>query len=122
MRLLARNTKVISYATYKSKTEITDEYGNRTGSYEIEYNQPKELRGYLTSAKGGADVDYFGINLVYTRTFIIEGESDLDESSIVWIDASPSNGTSLNPHNHVVVGVAKSLNFTAYALKEVSTS
>ena len=35
MNCLARNKTTIYYATVSGKTELTDEYGNKTGQYEL---------------------------------------------------------------------------------------
>ena len=40
MNCLARNETTIYYATVSGKTELTDEYGNKTGQYELTYSAP----------------------------------------------------------------------------------
>ena len=40
MQTLARNRQTVWYALLTSKTELTDEYGNKTGQYELSYSDP----------------------------------------------------------------------------------
>jgi hypothetical protein len=42
MNCLARNKTTIYYATLTGKAETVDEYGNKTGQYELTYSAPVE--------------------------------------------------------------------------------
>ena len=42
MRCLSRNKTTVYYALLQSKTEQTDDYGNKTGQYTLAYYAPVE--------------------------------------------------------------------------------
>lgn len=52
MRCLLRNMKDFHYALYESKEEIIDEYGNKTGEYEVIYSKPIRCRANISAAQG----------------------------------------------------------------------
>lgn len=119
MRGLKRNKQNIYYALYEGKREITDEYGNKTGESEVLYSTPVLVKMSISASKGNSELDLFGININYTKTIITDDiNCPIKEDSIIWIGTSPQN----EPHNYVVVQVAKSLNNIAYAVREVDVS
>lgn len=117
MRCNSRNKQTLYYALFVGKTENVDEYGNVIGEFTIEYTEPIKAKMNISSARGTADVEQFGINSNYTRTLVTEDMNcPIDKDSILWIDKNPEE----EPHNYVVTQVAKSLNSITYAIKEVS--
>lgn len=118
MRLGERNKSTFYYALYEGQSEIEDEWGNSTGTYEIKYSDATLMRGNISPAKGKASTEMFGEDLNYSKTILVgDMESPIDEHSVLWIDNTPDK-----PFDYIVVGVAKSLNTIAYAVKKVDVS
>jgi len=127
MRSLVRNKQKIYYALFDKKTEILDDYGNKTGEYEVSYQTPVEYHINVSAARGTADVEQFGINLNYTKTMVTNDLScPIDENSVLWVgkEAFETVGetTTTTPHNYVVVSVARSINSVTYAIREVTVT
>lgn len=141
MRCLKRNKRTLYYATLLSQTEIMDDYGNPSGTWLNVYSAPIQMTANISAARGEAQTDAFGINAAYDKTIITENvQCPIDETSVVWIDKTPSgyygvssygvtlygvlsNYDSTNPkHDYVVVRVAKSLNSVTYAVRKVTAS
>ena len=156
MRCLNRNKQPVYYATYGGKEELTDEYGNYTGAYVVNYSDVSLLNVNVSPAKGASELNQFGINEDYTRTIVTDKKLPITETSVLWIGLgelseydsettyhdgdicikdgkiakfveADEDGLLIGdfvilPHNHVVVRVAKSINSTTYALKEVNVT
>ena len=85
MRCLNRNKQSIYYALYVRSEEQIDEYGNKTGSYNVIYGNPVELKANVSAARGTSDVEQFGINEIYNRTVAVDNvHCPIDEKSIIW--------------------------------------
>lgn len=120
MRILNRNKQTIYYALYTGEKELTDSYGDSTGEIVPIYDEPRKIRCNVSASRGNAESELFGINLDYSKTLCVEGvDCPIDEESILWIGRVPDKDTK---HNYVVRAVAKSLNNTVYAVKEVKVS
>lgn len=118
MRSLARNKRRIFYSLYEGKEEVRDEWGNLTGSPALKYGDPVEYHINVSAARGTADVEQFGINTIYSKTLVTNDLTcPITETTRLWIDREPTE-----PHNYVVISVAKSLNSITYAIKEVSVT
>lgn len=127
MRSLIRNKQKIYYALFDSKTDVYDEYGNKTGEPNVKYQTPVEYHINVSAARGTADVEQFGINLNYTKTMVTNDLScPIDESSVLWVgkEAFETVGgvTTTTPHNYVVASVARSINSVTYAIREVTVT
>lgn len=86
MRDLKRNQVKISYKNLVDKKEITDEYGNATGSYERIYSDVKELYISVSANRGDVEVQGFGAQLDYDRTLITSDMGcEINENSIIYI-------------------------------------
>ena len=86
MRDLKRNQSLISFKNLVGKKEITDEYGNATGSYERIYSDTKELHISVSANRGDVEVQGFGAQLDYDRTLITSDMNcEINENSIVYI-------------------------------------
>ena len=127
MRSLARNKQKIYYALYKGKTEIVDDYGNKTGEYDVSYDTPVEFDINVSAARGTADVDPFGINANYTKVMVTNDLScPIDEYTALWIGITPTvmegEVEVAVPHNYVCVKRAPSINSISFAIREVSVT
>lgn len=124
MRCLRRNQSKFYYALYKEKNPILDEYGNKSGEYEIIYGTPAELEGNISAARGETVTRQFGEDVSYDRVIVLEDpQCPIDEFSILWIDTTPvldADGATETPHDYVVTKVAASLNSVAIAVSKVS--
>ena len=126
MRCLDRNKTTAYYALLKSKTEQTDDYGNKTGQYTLTYNTPVQFSANIRWDSGGVELDGFGLNASGTRRIVTDDLScPIDIDTVLWIGKTPdTNGYSgtVKP-NYVVSGVPeRSLNHVAYTISEVNLS
>lgn len=128
MNCLARNKTTIYYATFKSKTEITDEYGNKTGQYTITYNSPVEWSANIRWDSGAVQLEGFGLNAAGTRRIVTcDVNVPITDSTILWIGITPTvdeqTGEVTPAHNYVVAGVPeRSLNQIAILVQEANIS
>lgn len=124
MRCLRRNKSKFFYALYKEKTPLEDDYGNKTGEYEIAYEKPVELKGNISAARGETITRQFGEDVTYDRVIVLEDpQCPIDEFSVLWIDTEPvleADGTTKTPHDYVVTEVATSINSVAIAVSKVT--
>lgn len=126
MRCLDRNKRTFYYSTYSGKSEMIDEYGNKTGEYEITYSNPIKYRGNISSAQGEIESRQFGDSESYDKVIAL-GKTDIpiDEYSILWVDTLPiisDNGTTETPHDYIVKKVARSLNSVSVAISKVDVN
>ena len=123
MRTAQRNKQKIYYSLYSEKKPILDEYGNQTGEYELTYATPVSYKMSVSAARGTADVEQFGINLDYSKTMVTEDMNcPITETTRLWINKEAVIDNVVQPHNYVVISVAKSINSITYAIKEVSVT
>ena len=126
MNCLARNKTTIYYATFKSKTEITDEYGNKTGQYTITYNDPVAWSANIRWDSGAVQLEGFGLNASGTRRIVTcDLNCPIGIDSVLWIGITPdTNGYNGNVKpNYVVSGVPeRSLNQIAIIVQEANIS
>ena len=141
MKCLNRNLKKFYYKLYEGKERIYDTDGNETGEYRVVYSAPVMAEANISSAKGSAIAEDFGVSLNYDRVLITNDiNCPIDEHSILFIDESiedvlmDDNGQPIltddnepivvteNEYNYIVKKVAKSLNTIAYAIAKVDVS
>ena len=124
MRCLVRNKSKFYYAPYMEKREITDEYGNSSGEYEIVYGSLVKVFGNISSASGETQVRQFGESESYDKVIVLDNpNTPIDEYSILWVDTLPhlnADGTTNTPHDYIVKKVAKSLNSVSIAIRKVT--
>lgn len=124
MRCLRRNKVTFFYALYSSKIPITDDYGNKTGEYEIIYGNPVEILGNVSAARGETVTRQFGEDEAYDRVIVLDDpKCPIDEFSILWIDTLPEigvDGDTQTPHDYVVKKVARSINSVSIAVSKVT--
>ena len=123
MNCLARNKTTIYYATFKSKTEITDEYGNKTGQYTITYNAPVEWSANIRWDSGAVQLEGFGLNSSGTRRIVTcDMNCPIGVDTVLWIGITPDQNGTVKP-NYVVAGVPeRSLNQIAILVQEANLS
>lgn len=131
MMCLYQNKQKIAYALYQGKQKIFDEDHNMTGQYKSIYSDPVMTMMNVSAARLSAETEEFGINTPYTRTIVTDDiTTEFSEDTIFWIGISPYKTVTVDgvekqvlvPHNFVVLRVARSLNSTTIALKEVGVS
>ena len=116
---LTRNTSAVTYALYTGKTEIIDEYGNKTGSFEPTYSAQVSTSMYVSAGKGDATLEAFGTLTDYDRVMSTSDTScPINEYSILWLDGADTTG----PNNYYVKKRAPWKNSIAFAIKEVEIS
>ena len=124
MKCMNRNKVPFYYALYKGRNEVKDDYGNRTGEYEVVYDNPVSCKANISSASGVSEVNVFGVNLSYDKVIVLE-DTSIDEYSILWIDVVPEineDGSTDTPHDYIVKKVAKSLNNVLIAVSKVQVN
>ena len=126
MRCMVRNKSKFYYASYLIDIELTDEYGNKTGEYGIEYSNPIETKGNVSSAQGEVQIRQFGESESYDKVIVLDNiDTPIDEYSILWVDTLPllnDDGTTNTPHDYIVKKVARGLNSVSIAIRKVNIS
>lgn len=123
MRCLARNKTAFYYASYINETEITDDYGNLTGEYEIAYGNPVKMLGNVSAAQGEIQNRQFGESESYDRVIVLgDRNAPIDEHSILWVDTLPhlnEDGSTDTPPDYIVRKIARGLNGASIAISKV---
>lgn len=126
MRGLLRNKTIFYYALYKERKEIIDEYGNKTGQYEIIYDKPVKMFGNISPSVGEVQVREFGESESYDKVIVLDKRDiPIDEYSLLWVDTLPLlniDGTTETPHDYIVKKVARSLNSVSIAIRKVDVN
>ena len=124
MRCMDRNKIPFYYALYDTKVEIEDDYGNKTGQYELSYGNPIRCKANISAAMGETQSRQFGDSISYDKVFVLdEPNTAIDEYSVLWIDTVPqikADGTTDTPHDYIVKKVARSLNSVSIAVSNVN--
>jgi hypothetical protein len=124
MRGLIRNKTKFYYALYSKREEIIDEYGNKTGQYEILYDEPVEMFGNISPAVGEMLNRQFGESVSYDKVIVLDNvDTPINEYSILWVDTTPldKDGAEVS-HDYVVKKVARSLNSVSIAISKVDVN
>ena len=135
MRCLERNKTKIFYSSYLGKTEILDDYGNKTGEYDFVYSKPQELYAYISPSVGEVEERRFGETLAYDRTIVLDNyyKDTINEQTRFWVETTPeldelgnlklnTNDEVITPHDYLVKRVSKSLNSVLISIKRVNVS
>lgn len=134
MRGLVRNKTKFYYALYETREEITDDYGNKTGQYELIYGNPVMMFGNVSAAVGEIQNRQFGESESYDKVIVLDNLNvPINEYSHLWVDTSPlltetgtlvlkDDGTEQTPHDYVVKKVARSLNSVSIAISKVDVN
>ena len=119
MRELEINKKTIYYATFKGYTDTVDSSGYKTGEKTKTYSDPAPFRINVSSARGNADREIFGIDCNYSHTMTTaDMECPIQEDTVLWIGAAADK----EPPNYVVIRKAVGLHDIVYAIREVTLS
>lgn len=119
MRSLLRNQQPVFFKTLESVEEITDEYGNATGSYVPVYSSIKSDMLCVSPNKGNSEVEQFGSFEDYDRTMTTSNvKCEINEDSVLWLDGADTKGA----YNYIVKKRAPWKNSVQYAIKMVSVS
>ena len=140
MHTLARNKTTIWYALCTGKTELLDEYGNRTGQYELTYSEPQAAAMNIRWDDGAVRLEGFGLNDSGKRRMVTDDMNcPITIDSILWIGVDPIEQAAVcgvavcgnvicgvgnvKPHNYVVsASPQKSLNHIVYIVEECNAS
>ena len=126
MRCMLRNMRNFYYATYEGKSEIEDDYGNKTGEYVVIYSNPVKCKGNVSAAQGEIQSRQFGDSESYDKVIVLDNVNvPINEHSILWVDTLPTvenDGSSQTPHDYIVKEVARSLSSVSIAIKKVDVS
>lgn len=134
MRSLLRNKVKFYYALYEKREEIIDEYGNKTGQYEIIYGSPIEMFGNISPSVGEIQNRQFGESESYDKVIVLDKRDiPINEYSLLWVDTLPllddngnlvlkTDGTEETPHDYIVKKVARSLNSVSIAIRKVDVN
>ena len=118
MRTVKRNKRPVAYAFYQGVTELTDDDGNLTGEYSVQYTAPVKALMNVSGGRGQADIAMFGLTQTFGRTATTE---DLDvpwnTQTVMWIEKDPDT----EPFDYRVVAVSRTINQVVLALSEVET-
>lgn len=124
MRCLVRNMRDFYYALYEGKKEIEDEYGNKTGEYEVIYGKPIKCKANISAAQGEMQSRQFGDSESYDKVITLSNVNiPIDEYAILWVDNLPTiedDGTTNTPHDYIVKKKAISLNAVSIAISKVT--
>ena len=84
------------------------------------YGTPVKARMNVSAARGTSDLEEFGINDNYTKRIATDDvTTPFDTATVWWIENGEPSAS--NPYNYVTVRVARSLNSTSIAIREVNT-
>ena len=126
MRCLLRNMRSFYYGTYMGKEELSDEYGNKTGEYEVIYSNPIRCSANISAAQGEIESRQFGDSESYDKVIVLSDMNiPIDEYSILWVDSLPNineDGSTETPHDYIVKKVARSLNSVSIAISKVDVN
>ena len=119
MMNLARNAFTVWFQVYRGETEITDGYGNKTGSFVPSYGELQSAEMVVSPKRGEASLEVFGTLLDYDRTVSTADTScPINEQTILWLDGAATDG----PYTHYVKQRAPWKNSLMFAVKQVEVS
>lgn len=117
MRTLKRNKRPVAFAFYDGVQELTDDYGNYTGEYDVSYTEPVKTKMNVSGGRGQADIALFGLTQTFGRTATTEDlETPFNTETVMWIETDPDLG---EPFDYRVVAVSRTINQVVLALSEV---
>ena len=117
MRTLKRNKRPVAFAFYAGVQELTDDYGNYTGEYDVSYTEPVKTKMNVSGGRGQADIALFGLTQTFGRTATTEDlDTPFNTETVMWIETDPDKG---EPFDYRVVAVSRTINQVVLALSEV---
>lgn len=119
MRTSQRDKRPVAYASYVGIQELTDEYGNYTGEYDVEYSDPIKTLMNVSGGRGQADIALFGLTQNFSRTAVTQDlETDWNTEMVMWVERDPDT----EPFDYRISQVARTINQVVLALEEVDVS
>ena len=122
MKGLKRWKQCFYYALF-DHVELTDEQGRYTGEPRTVYKTPVAAKAHISSDKGQAVVEAFGVNTPFDSViFWDSGDCPITETTALILDGEPqtdADGSLL--YDHIVRAVARSFNLTMIAIEKVDT-
>ena len=113
------NCEPVFFKLYEGEEEITDEYGNPTGSFIPKYSALKSAMLCVSPNKGNSEVQQFGSLEDYDRTMTTaDTKIAIDENAVLWVDGADTNG----PYNYIVKRRAPWKNSVQFAIQQVKVS
>lgn len=126
MRCLRRNKVPFYYALFTERVEEEDEYGNKTGTFEVRYGDPVKVKANISTARNAETVELFGTDINYDKVIVMcPADVPIDEHSVLWVDTLPeldNEGKTQTPYDYIVKKAARSLNSVSYAIAKVNVS
>ena len=117
MRTTHRDKRPVAYAFYDGVQELTDEYGNYTGEYDVSYTEPVKTLMNVSGGRGQADIALFGLTQTFARTATTEDlETEFNTQTVFWVENDPDAG---EPFDYRVVAISRTINQVVLALAEV---
>ena len=118
MRTVKRNKRPVAYAFYQGVTELTDDDGNLTGEYSVQYTEPIKALMNVSGGRGQADIAMFGLTQTFGRTATTEDLNvPWNTQTVMWIETDPDT----EPFDYRVVAVSRTIHQVVLALSEVET-
>ena len=119
MRTVQRDKRPVAYAFYSGIQELTDDNGDYTGEYDVEYSTPVKTLMNVSGGRGQADVALFGLTQNFSRTAVTQDlETDWNTEMVMWVERDPDT----EPHDYRIAAVARTINQVVLALEEVDVS
>lgn len=119
MRTVQRDKRPVWYAFYAGQTEITDDNGDFTGEYDVEYTAPVKALMNVSGGRGQADVALFGLTQNFSRTAVTQDlDTNWNTEMVMWVERDPVTA----PFNYRVAAVARTVNQVVLALEEVDVT
>lgn len=116
MRTLKRNKRPVAFAFYAGVQELTDDYGNYTGEYDVSYTEPVKTMMNVSGGRGQADIALFGLAQTFARTATTEDlDTPFSTETVFWIEKDPDT----EPFDYRVVAISRTINQVVLALAEV---
>ena len=126
MRCLRRNKVPFYYALFTERVEEEDDYGNKTGTFEVRYGDPVKAKANISPARNAETVELFGTDINYDKVIVMcPADVPIDEHSVLWVDTLPeldNEGKTQTPYDYIVKKAARSLNSVCYAIAKVNVS
>ena len=119
MRTVQRDKRPVAYAYYSGIRELTDDNGDYTGEYDVEYSTPIKTLMNVSGGRGQADIALFGLTQNFSRTAVTQDiETDWNTEMVMWVERNPDTES----FDYRISQVARTINQVVLALEEVDVS
>ena len=119
MRTTQRDKRPVAYASFSDIQELTDENGDYTGEYDVEYSEPIKTLMNISGGRGQADIALFGLTQNFSRTATTQDlETPWNTEMVMWVERDPDT----EPFDYRIVAISRTINQVVLALEEVDVS